>query len=120
MFELAPGLIVQHRKHNPDAGEFHKYQIVAIAKAAASRDRHGSPIILFANLSVTHTETLERWELCSTAGPDPESYLWQPNRQEWATESMVIYENVDMRDRGPWARPLRLFIEPGRFKAICH
>jgi hypothetical protein len=110
--QLSEGALVQHKKHDPAQGKWHQYKI--ICTTAVQNIGADDLACLF---SAMHTETNEVWEVCGNGGPL--HYLYHLGRKEWATEPFVIYWNVlETYRTWPWARPLAMFLEPGRFTPI--
>lgn len=111
---LEPGSLWQHRKHDPERGEFHQYRLILTTQPSRNRNDSGSPKgetqrILHAKCCNTLRNL---WVHCGRSG----HFVLNPQSKEWLTEPMVLYRSLTA-DELPWARPMNEFLD-GRFISI--
>ena len=100
----AAGQIYRHRKHDPNAGKWHEYEVIAVVNAGSPpRDAEG--LYTYA----THTESGKAHGLLAKGG----------FRNWWCTpvlnECCVLYRSTKGKNR--WLRPLSMFTD-GRFTLV--
>jgi hypothetical protein len=103
-----PGSIWQHRKHDPENGKWHEYEVICVALDGECLDMSSC-----AYFTTIHTET-QRWhDVCPTQlGDDWMYYLWPA-----VDEPHVIYKSTRDDSGKCWARPLSMFMD-GRFTEV--
>jgi hypothetical protein len=114
--ELASGNLYQHKKHDPSQGKYHQYRLETVTAAAKNERGEGVPKDVACLYGVFHTEEEVIWEVCDNEGPLV--WLYNSARNEWATEPHAIYSSILKPFDKVFARPLKMFIEPGRFTQI--